>query len=180
MNRITIIGGCVKASPVFCGEIRELEARHHRFDAGLIAGGIRSTSGRLQVIVCRPVSQHGEPFPTTFWLTDTELMRRAGQVETLGGVHELEEYMRSRKLYREWREYTFRHQAVRLALMGENLRKFMRRFRPGMFRTLMHSGIGGMKITDTISVKCLHLQTASFIAMGYHPASEWLRSKGLC
>ena len=44
----------------------------------------------------------------------------------------------------------------------------------------MRSGIGGIKLGENITVKCLHLQTAAYIGLGGHPGSEWLKSKGLC
>ena len=97
-------------------------------------------------------------------------------VEAQQGVSGLEEYIRVRGLGREWREYNYLHQRIRLGLMGGNVRKFLRRFRAGMFRKLARSGVGGVMGGG---VKCLHLQTASFLALGRHPAGKWLRSKGL-
>lgn len=176
-------GGCLKASPVFCGEIRELEARYsdskQHFDANIIAGCIRCKFGRVKVLVCSPMTRKGRPFPTTFWLTCPYLSKLAGRIEAEGGVHELEEYLRVRELGREWRRYNFGHQLVRLGLMDGKTRGFLWHYRNRMFRALMRSGIGGMRDGESISVKCLHLQTASLIGMGYHPASEWLKSRGL-
>ena len=178
-----ICGGCFRASPVFCGEIRELAHRYsdskQRFDPDIIAGAVRCRFGRIQVLVCRPFSRNGRPFPTTFWLVCPYLSRLAGQIEAQHGVHELEGYMRSNNLGREWRDYSLKHQVIRLRLLDGNTCRVMRRFKGKIFRALMRSGIGGMKQGETISVKCLHLQTASFIAMNYHPAAEWLKSKGL-
>lgn len=174
----------MKASPVFCREIMELEGRYsdrkQHFDGSIIAGVVRCKFGKIQVLVCRPVSLRGRLFPTTFWLVCPHLVKKAGMIESHQGVHELEEYMRFRKLGREWRRYNFMHQVIRLELMDRETRRFMRRYRNRAFRSLAGSGVGGMRYGENISVKCLHLQTASFIAMGYHPASEWLMSKGLC
>ncbi len=179
-----ICGGCFRASPVFCGEIQELVRRYsdtkQRFDPSIIAGAVRCRFGHIQVLVCRPFSRSGRPFPTTFWLTCPHLSRLAGRIEAEHGVHELEGYMRANNLGREWREYSFRHQVIRLRLTGRMSCRFIRRYRSKIFRALMRSGIGGMRQGGNISVKCLHLQTASFIAMGNHPAGEWLKAKGLC
>ena len=101
-------------------------------------------------------------------------------IESQGGVRELEEYMTSRNMLHEWREYNMQHQIVRLSLMGRNFCGCVRKIRSVIFRTLMRSGIGGINLGENITVKCLHLQTAAYIGLGGHPGSEWLKSKGLC
>ena len=172
-----------RASPVFVGELQELSGRYsdnkQRFDPSLTAGCVRCRHGGIQVLVCRPFSVRLRPFPTTFWLTCPYLERRAGMIESQGGVRELEEYMTSRKMLHEWRKYNFQHQTVRLGLMGRNFCWYMCKYQANIFRTVMRSGIGGMKLGENITVKCLHLQTAAYIGLGRHPASEWLKSKGL-
>ena len=174
----------VKASPVFVGELQELSGRYsdnkQRFDPSLIAGCVRCRHGGIQVLVCRPFSVRLRPFPTTFWLTCPYLVRRAGMIESQGGVRELEEYMTRNNMLHEWREYNLQHQAVRFGLMGESFRRYMCRYQAKIFRSVMCSGIGGMKLGENITVKCLHLQTAAYIGLGRHPGSEWLKSKGLC
>lgn len=101
-------------------------------------------------------------------------------IESLGGVNELEEFIRSRSLVHEWRGYNRLHQVVRLGLMGERERKCVRMRSVKVFRSVMRSGVGGMRQTESVSVKCLHLQTASLIALGHHTGGEWLKAKGLC
>ena len=101
-------------------------------------------------------------------------------LESQGGVRELEEYMTSRGLLHEWREYNRLHQIVRLGLADRYTRLFMGRFCANKFRGVMSSGVGGMKYGSGITVKCLHLQTAAMIGLGGHPGGEWLRSRGLC
>ncbi|MBQ6417363.1 MAG: DUF501 domain-containing protein [Synergistaceae bacterium] len=152
-------GGCRTASPVFVA--REILCRF----------------GHVRVQVCRPWGR--KVFPTSFWLVCPYLVRLAGKIESMGGVHELEEYITSRGLVHEWREYNIAHQVIRLKL-GARENAFMRRFRARIFRDVMRGGVGGIRVGDGVNVKCLHLQTASLIGTGHHPASEWLRSKGLC
>ena len=182
MIKQKIYGGCFKASPVFRREIQELSGRYsdnkQRFDPSLIAGAVRCRFGHVQVLVCRPFTRRGRPFPTTFWLVCPYLVRLAGEVESKGGVRELEEFMTSRNMFHEWRRYNLQHQVIRLSLAGKY--SFFRKYHAQIFRSVMRSGIGGMKQGDLISVKCLHLQTASFLALGRHPGGEWLRQKGLC
>ena len=182
MTKQKFYGGCFRASPVFRGEIQELSGRYsdnkQRFDPSLIAGGVRCRFGGVQVLVCRPFSRKGRPFPTTFWLVCPYLVRLAGEVESHGGVRELEAFMTSRNMFHEWRNYNLQHQVIRLGLAGKC--SAFRKYHAKVFRSVMRSGVGGMKQADIISVKCLHLQTASFIALGRHPGGEWLRQKGLC
>ena len=151
-----------------------------RFDTEIVAGyGRRCRFGYVQVIVCRPVSGRGRIFPTTFWLMCPHLIHRAGMIESRGGVHELEDCMRERELFREWRKYNMIHQALRLSLISTHQLSFMRKYYPNKFRHLIGTGIGGIRYTDDITVKCLHLQTASYLGLNYHPAQEWLNSRGL-
>ena len=153
-------GGCRKASPVF------------------VAREIRCRFGHAAVQVCRPWGR--KPFPTSFWLVCPYLVRLAGKIESMGGVHELEEYIVSNNLVREWRRYNMMHQAVRLRLGGMMENWYMRRYRRGIFRDVMRGGVGGIRVGEGVNVKCLHLQTASFIGTGHHPAEYWLKDKGLC
>ena len=98
-------------------------------------------------------------------------------LESQGGVHELEAAITD---LHEWRRYNILHQSVRLSLMDKFQLSYARKLLPGIFRSVMRSGIGGIKQGNNINVKCLHLQAASFIALGRHPGSEWLKAKGLC
>ncbi len=101
-------------------------------------------------------------------------------IESHGGVREIEDYMTRCRLDREWREYNLMHQVIRLSLLDELTRGYLRKYHGHVFRSVTRSGIGGMRLGENICVKCLHLQTASFIALGRHPAGEWLKEKGLC
>ena len=152
-------GGCQKASPVFVA--REIYCRF----------------GHVRVQVCRPWGR--KVFPTSFWLVCPYLVRLAGKIESSGGVHEAEEYITSRGLVHEWRCYNIMHQVIRLKLGGVNMNSFMRRYRGKVFRDVMRGGVGGIRVGAGVNVKCLHLQAASFIGMGFHPAEEWLKSHGL-
>lgn len=181
MNKQIISGGCFRASPVFRRDILELEGRYsdskQKFDASLIAGCVRCRFGKVQVLVCRPFSVKMRPFPTTFWLVCPYLTHRAGMLESMGGVRELEKSITD---FREWIRYNLLHQTIRLSLMEKFSAAALRKYRPGIFRSVMRSGIGGIRLGGNVSVKCLHLQTAAFIALGGHPGGEWLKAQGLC
>ena len=133
--------------------------------------------GHVQVQVCRPWGR--KVFPTSFWLKCPYLVRLAGTIESAGGVRELEEYIVSHNLVHEWRKYNIIHQGLRVFLGGERMNEFVRRYRGRIFRDVMRGGVGGIRVGEGVNVKCLHLQTASFIGLGFHPAGEWLKSKGL-
>ena len=151
-----------------------------KFDSELVIGTARRCLyGHVQVIVCRPISRKLRPFPTTFWLMCPYLIHRAGMIESHGGVHELEDYMKERRLLHEWRRYNILHQTLRISLLNEHQKNYLRKYHRCLYHSLVSTGIGGMKYTDGINVKCLHLQTASYLALKYHPGEEWLMNKGL-
>ena len=154
--------------------------RKRRFDPSLITGVKKCRYNHIQVIVCKPLSKKLRPFPTTYWLMCPYLIKRAGEIESQGGVKELENFLRGKNLYREWHEYNFMHQVIRLKLIDKNLADFMRKYHGKIFKSLIRGGVGGTKYdSQNINLKCLHLQTASFIGLNRHPGSEWLKSKGL-
>ena len=127
--------------------------------------------------ICRPFGR--KIFPTSFWLKCPYLVKLAGKIESLGGVHELEEYIASHGLIHEWRKYNIIHQSLRVILGGRYENDFARRYRAKIFRDIMRGGVGGILVGDGVNVKCLHLQTASYLGLNFHPASEWLKAHGL-
>lgn len=154
--------------------------KKRRFDPSLVVSVKKCSFNQAQVITCSPLSKKLRPFPTTFWLMCPHLIKLAGTVESQGGVNELEEFLRKKNLYREWHEYNLLHQRIRLKLINKHLGSFMRKYHGNIFKSLIRGGVGGIKYdSKNINVKCLHLQTASFIALGFHPGGEWLKSKGL-
>lgn len=179
-----IFRGYFRVSPIFLRELRELEGRYsnskQRFDPSLVAGCVRCRFGHVKVLVCRPFSVRLRPFPTTFWLVCPYLTRQAGMIEAEGGVRELEGYLRANGLAHEWRGYNLRHQVLRLGLAGESSRRYLYRFMRRVYCSVMRGGVGGIRYGDDVNVKCLHLQAASFIGLGYHPGWAWLKAKGLC
>lgn len=178
-------GRLVINSPIFLHEIKTLENiysdKKHRFDSSLvIASGRRCRFNHVQVIICAPVSCKPclRPFPTSFWLTCPYLIKLAGKIESQGGVTQLEEYIKSNGLIHDWTRYNLLHQIIRAGLINNNLREFLMRHRSNLFWNLMRGGVGGIKYkAGEVNAKCLHLQTASFLALNYHPAEEWLKSK---
>ena len=181
--------GRLITSPIFLREIKALENiysdKKQRFDSSIvIASGKRCKFNHVQVIVCSPISLSSRlrlrPFPTTFWLTCPYLTKLAGKIESQGGVSQLEEYIKSNGLIHDWTKYNLLHQTIRAGLLDKTLRNFLMRNKPGLFRNLMRGGMGGIKYkAGEVNAKCLHLQTASFLALNYHPGSDWLKAKSL-
>ena len=155
-------------------------SKNRRFDKSLIIDVKKCRFNHPQIIICKPVGSGFRPFPTSFWLMCPYLIKLAGKIESEGGVKELEKFLIENKLENQWREYNFFHQLIRLKLMNKNQAKFMRKFHGKIFKTLIRGGVGGIRYnSENVNIKCLHLQTASFIALEHHPGKKWLKSKGL-
>lgn len=143
---------------------------NRHFDISLVyAVARRCAAGFPQVVVCRPVTGAGTPFPTLFWLTCPCLDKRCGELESLHKITELEEVMRS--MPDEAKQWHADYAKMRLKLAGESA---SRRLSPSMLRSLENGGVGGIDWHEhPHAVKCLHLQTAAWLAWR-HPASAWL------
>ncbi len=172
-------------APVSCCDLKllnKLFSMHgHNFDSDLIlASAKRCKHGFIQVLMCKSLDARGKPFPTNFWLSCPYLIYQAGKIESQNGVHELENYLNHHNKFNEWQNYNRLHQFLRLNIINNSTKNFLRTYRPKIFKSIRSSGIGGMRYnTGKINIKCLHLQTASFLALGFHPGGEWLIKKGL-
>lgn len=162
------------------GELRALAGRMEgrRFDPSLVLGtGPRCRFGGVRVLVCAPVAGL-RPFPTTFWLVCPWLVRRAGTVESAGGVRALEDWL-TKRAPEAWRPYNREHQLLRIKLTAPLEWRLLRRFRPAVWERLRLAGVGGIRYGEEVRVKCLHLQTASWLALARHPGGPWLAGEGL-
>ena len=158
-----------------CSVTRQMQGR--KFDASLILGTAdRCRFGCPRVIVCHPLHA-GKPFPTSFWLTCPWLVRRIGELEAEGGVAALENWIELRS-HELWIPFNMEHQRIRLELLGRASLLFLRRFHPRFFGRLRSGGVGGSRYGRTVRVKCIHLQTASWLALRVHPGAEWLKERG--
>jgi hypothetical protein len=151
--------------------------------ARVLGTAARCRFGFPRVIVCAPLQGVNAPFPTSFWLTCPWLTRAAGELESSGGVRDLERWIEFHAP-REWVPFNILHQRLRLALLPEPTLRFLRRFRPQILKSL-RGGVGGVRFDAArpreekrIHVKCLHLQTASWLALHRHPGALWLAGHG--
>ncbi|HOA77590.1 MAG TPA: DUF501 domain-containing protein [Thermosynergistes sp.] len=149
---------------------RHMEGR--RFDEGIVLGVMtRCRWGYPQVILCCPLSGI-RPFPTIFWLVCPYLVRACSALESAGGVGDLERKMGHD--LSEWISYSNMCASLRLAIVSSSTRRFLRSRRRGIWHTLRRSGLGGIAVKDRVTLKCLHLQVASWLALGEHPGAVWL------
>jgi len=151
-----------------------LQMKGRKFDPGMVIGTARRcVFGLPSVIVCSPL-RDGKPFPTTFWLTCPHLVKLCGALESEGAVAELER----RRMERPdlWTEYNLFHARLRLLLVQPAAARFLRKYRRGVWDTLRRGGAGGIDYLSRArgGAKCLHLQAASWLALGFHPAGEFL------
>ncbi|MDR1482636.1 MAG: DUF501 domain-containing protein [Synergistaceae bacterium] len=143
------------------------------FSASLVVGiAKRCARGCPKVLLCNPLNGV-HPFPTTFWLSCPHLLRIIGRVEGRNGVASMEDCLRGREA--EWARYNAAYALLRLSLIPAARRRFLSERRRRIFSSLRQRGVGGVSISEGhVFVKCIHLQSASFLGMGGHPAAEWL------
>lgn len=150
--------------------------RGMNFSSKFVLGVVnRCLYGNARVLLCRCMKD-GVPFPTSFWLVCPHLVKVAGRLEAENGVASMEAASAGDAAV--WLSFHTMHARLRMCLLHAARRKFMRAYRGNMYRSLCLGGVGGITYAKgKVHVKCLHLQIASFLAMGWHPAEKWLREK---
>lgn len=142
----------------------------------VLAVARRCRFGFPQAVVSAPLSRDMRPFPTLFWLTCPFLKHRCGELESLQKISELEKVFES--IPGEIERYHADYAALRLSLVPRDAREKLERTNPAMLAVLAESGVGGISYAGGCAApKCLHLQTAAWLGMGRHPASEWLAAE---
>lgn len=103
---------------------------------------VRCPFGRPAVTEQAPFDEHGNPFPTTFWLTCPHLVAAVSRVEAAGGVE-------------RWTERAKHDRDLASSLRAANAEQ--QRLRPEL-----PVGVGGS--TRSGSLKCLHAHAAFALA----------------
>jgi hypothetical protein len=103
---------------------------------------VRCPFGRPAVTEQTPYDEHGNPFPTTFWMTCPHLVAAISRLEAAGGVE-------------RWTERAKEDRDLRSSLSAANAEQ--RRLRPEL-----PVGVGGS--TRSGSLKCLHAHAAFALA----------------
>jgi hypothetical protein len=144
------------------------------FSTDLVLGvACRCPYGFPQVLLCDPL-RRGRPFPTNFWLVCPWLQGRCASLESSGGVSFLEAFLAGKVPSSSWVAWHLEHARIRLSLLQGGSGAFMRRHRAPWWSALAQRGIGGSELRFPPRVKCLHLQMASCLALGWHPGEEWI------
>jgi hypothetical protein len=152
------------------------QVKNRKFDESLVLGVAKRCSwGVPAVIVCAPLKAL-KPFPTSFWLTCPYITKACDRLESSGGVAQLESYLEQGKR-REWSAFIMAHVALRMSLLDENKKRFLISKRPRMWDVIRKGGPGGILPKGKVTVKCLHLQVASWMALGWHPGELWLKER---
>ncbi len=150
--------------------LRQMKGR--AFDPSLVSAVVRRCpKGFPAVIQCASLKK-GKPFPTSFWLTCPWLVRLCGVRESEGAVTVLEEALKKDRA--QWTGYHCHAARIRILSLSPAERQFLQRFRPKTWRVLSRGGVGGIDYRRGGGVKCLHLQVASWLAIGWHPAEALL------
>ncbi|MCL2767148.1 MAG: DUF501 domain-containing protein [Synergistaceae bacterium] len=152
------------------------QMKKRKFDPNLILGVTsRCLYGKPQVILCKSL-HNGLPFPNSFWLSCPFFVKMAGQLESLGGVKKLETYIKENSKA-EWKEYNRLHVKIRINLTSEVELNILKKNNLSLYKSLYDGniGIGGIRINEEVQVKCLHLQMASLLSLGFHPGQGWFK-----
>ncbi|KAF2955721.1 DUF501 domain-containing protein [Marinitoga sp. 38H-ov] len=122
----------------------------------------RCSFGKPIVIKSYPMKD-GKPFPTLYWLTCPHLIKEVGKLESLGKIKDWENEIKINDKLRE--EYLKAH------LEEKSERNSLLKNEPNWVNErLKNIGIGG--ISNFESIKCLHLQLASFLGGTNNPIGE--------
>ncbi|MCL1940907.1 MAG: DUF501 domain-containing protein [Synergistaceae bacterium] len=146
-----------------------------KFDPELLLGvASRCPHGKPQVILCKSLLNR-TPFPNNFWLSCPFLVKMAGQLESFGGVKKLETYIKENSKA-DWGKYNRLHTKIRVSLADKNELDILKKNNSSLYENFCDNsiGMGGIKISDKVQVKCLHLQIASYLSLRFHPGQDWL------
>jgi exopolyphosphatase/guanosine-5'-triphosphate,3'-diphosphate pyrophosphatase len=119
----------------------------------------RCAVGHPLVIRNDPVDEAGHPFPTAFWLTCPEAVRRIAALESEGSIGELNERYE-------------RDPAFRAALDAAHAAYAQERGRE-LEAAVAWGGVGGARA----GVKCLHAHYAYRLAGGEDPVGAWVAER---
>lgn len=165
-------------TPVCESDVESLSAQcaGRRFDPSIVRFvAKRCAYGFPQVIVCHPLAG-GSPFPTLFWLTCPYLDKKCGALESEQKIHELEKIFAAEAL--QVLEFHKKYAELRTKLIYPEELEKIRAEHPAFLQSLSETGVGGINYSVSATApKCLHLQTASWLGMGEHPAIDWLHEE---
>lgn len=153
-----------------------VQMRRRKYNTELLLGvANRCVNNNPRVFVCASLLK-GKPFPTNFWLSCPALVQRAAELESAGGVSELETFIQENDVD-GWIMYNEEHSRIRRELLSPDELNQLRLNNPRGYESFCSGGVGGSRFGRQVHVKCLHLHVASWLALGHHPGGKWLNEK---
>jgi exopolyphosphatase/guanosine-5'-triphosphate,3'-diphosphate pyrophosphatase len=116
----------------------------------------RCTGGHPLVIRNAPFDEHGDPFPTTYWLTCPAAVKGVSRLESAGWIGRLNERIHDDEAFDEAVE------AAHRAYAADRARDHG--------ATTGWGGVGGTRT----GIKCLHAHYAYHLAGGVDPVGAWV------
>ncbi|MEX1047550.1 MAG: DUF501 domain-containing protein [Actinomycetota bacterium] len=146
------------------GELRESDLSKVREQLGRepttsFTVAARCSEDHPLVIRNEPLDADGKPFPTLFWLTCPDAVRKVSRIEAAGAIAELNERAERDPEFANALEQAHQEYA------GERARPYPEAEARG--------GVGGTQR----GVKCLHAHYANHLAGGRDPVGDWVASK---
>ncbi len=124
-----------------------------------------------QVVVNHPLPQSAEDapfFPTVFWLTCPETVRRISRIEDKGLISRLQAVFKSNeKLKASLKDAHSEYIYIRRSLLGPQKMLELRKGGSSLAGQMEKCGIGGL--ADFEGVKCLHMHYAHYLVTGNNP-----------
>lgn len=150
--------------------------KNRRFDLSIVyAVARRCRYKHPQVLLCRPFSEEG-PFPTTFWLTCPYLEKRCAELESEQQIALLEEILASRQ--EETDKWHKAYAQLRKKTLDAGVASQPSEKEIVLPHSVLDKGAGGIdNVKNPSAAKCLHMQVAAWMGMGWHPASDWLAER---
>ncbi|MCK8827507.1 DUF501 domain-containing protein [Natroniella acetigena] len=130
--------------------------------------------GYPQVITTKPILVKEDSFgifPTTFWLTCSELNYRIGRLEGEGMVQQIQKRIKSeQKLENKLKKAHQSYAKQRVDLADQQLLARLKEENKGQYNVLKESGVGG--IMDFEGIKCLHTHYAHYLVDPINPVGQ--------
>lgn len=131
--------------------------------------------GHPQVVVTSPIFENGVPCPTLFWLVCPYLEKECGKLESNSGVTQLENIFKEKA--KEIATLHEEYKNLRIEVAKINIPNW-NKIEDKLKDSLTQKGIGGINTSICpTAAKCLHLQLATLLGMGHHPAENWFKEK---
>ncbi len=127
-----------------------------------------------QVTVNAPLARSetdAQFFPTVFWLTCPEAVRRISRIEDQGFIQFIQARINQKPdLFQHFRESQLEYIYIRRSLLDPETRRSLRARDAGPARNLESVGIGG--VADLRGIKCLHTHYAHYLATRNNPVGR--------